>query len=223
MSDSVNREWFYQIRGRFLHLYKHVDYPSGYPDQLGRFLNQGNTLLYPDEDITNGLRVEYTAIIEPFASEANEDLTGKASGTTISFSSDTISDSASGFGSFADSDKIRVRGSASNDGDYTVTTAAAGSLVCTGAGFTTESASESITIFQIPKEVTSPDETSHINLNRLLSLAVVDYIKAMLAEQDGDIRLRDYYMRKFFEKIADNESNKIKSMVNIPRDPFALR
>ncbi len=59
-------------------------------------------------------------------------------------------------------------------------------------------------------EVTSPTETSHVNLNRMLSLAIVDYLRAMFAERDGDIERKEYYMKMFYKKIADNESNKNK-------------
>ena len=58
--------------------------------------------------------------------------------------------------------------------------------------------------------VTSPSETSHVNLNRMLSLAIVDYLRAMFAERDGDIERKEYYMRNFYKKISDNESNKNK-------------
>ena len=74
----------------------------------------------------------------------------------------------------------------------------------------TEAKGELITITQIPVEVTSPSETSHINLNRMLSLAIVDYLRAMFAERDGDIERKEYYMRNFYKKISDNESNKNK-------------
>ena len=40
----------------------------------------------------------------------------------------------------------------------------------------------------------SPDEADHVNLSRMLSLAVVDYIKAMLADLSGEIEKKEYYM-----------------------------
>ena len=41
----------------------------------------------------------------------------------------------------------------------------------------------------------SPDEADHVNLSRMLSLAVVDYVKAMLADLGGEIEKKEYYMR----------------------------
>ena len=32
----------------------------------------------------------------------------------------------------------------------------------------------------------------------------------MFAERDGDIERKEYYMRSFYKKISDNESNKNK-------------
>ena len=57
---------------------------------------------------------------------------------------------------------------------------------------------------------TSPDEADHVNLSRMLSLAVVDYIKAMAADGGGDIEKKEYYMREFWKKLGDDQSNKRK-------------
>ena len=42
---------------------------------------------------------------------------------------------------------------------------------------------------------TSPDEADHVNLTRMLSLAVVDYLKSMTADGVGDLQKKEYYMR----------------------------
>ena len=219
MSYDTNKNWFYEISGRDIHLWQLVE--TAATDTIGAHRVKlpaeyySKQLIYPDEDITNGLRVEYTALSEPFVDEAWESLTSTISGTGIAFvdgggSSDTITDTGSGFvtAGFAAGDKIRVIGSASNDGDYVLTAA---------------TASESITIYQIPDEDTSPDETNHVNLNRLLSLAVVDYIKAQLAELEGQIDLKQYYMREFWKKVGDNESNKRKISMSFPISTFAVK
>ena len=106
--------------------------------------------LYPDENITDGLRIEYTAIEKPFVQEdpdSNSSLT----------------------------------------------------------------------------EVSSPTETTHVNLNRLLSLAVVDYVKAEVAERGGDLQAKEYFMREFFNKLADNESNKNKAFIAQAVSPYAVK
>ncbi len=229
MSSYVDKDYFYYLRGRELLLYKLLGSKnSDRITQSGVLQSYDNELTYPDENISNGLRVEYTRVSEPFVAESLESTTSKTSGITIAFvdgggGSDTITDSASGF-NFTDGDKIRVQGSTSNDGDYTLSgTANTGTLTVATGTFTAETAGERITITQIPKEVTSPDTTSYINLNKMLCLAVVDYCKAMVSEKDGEIDKKEYYIKEFYSKLADNESNKRVISVAFPISPFAVR
>ena len=234
MSYKTGQTWFYYLKGRNIELYQRSDY--GRTDTLGSYKirlpddSSGTYFIYPDEDITNGLRIEYTSLETPFIAEALEDMQVFADGSTIAFvdgggSSDTITDTASSFGSFENTDKIRVVGSTSNDGDYQLTAASSGTLTVATGTFTAETAGQSITIYQIPKQVAtaSADETSHMNLNRMLSLACVDYLKAMIADREGDIERKEYYMREFWGKVGDNESNKRKISMSFPSAPYALR
>ena len=234
MSFDTNKTWFYQLLGRNLQLYQYVQ--TANTDTLAGFRIKlpldyyANQLIYPNEDITDGLRIEYTSLDEPFIAEALEDMQVFIDGTGIAFvdgggGSDTITDTGSGFvtAGFGTTDKIRVIGSASNDGDYQLTNAAAGTLTMATGLLTAETASESVTIYQIPKEDTSPDETSHINLNKMLSLACVDYVKAMLSDNEGDLQKKEYYMREFWKKIGDNDSNRRKIVMSFPMGSYAVR
>ena len=89
MSYDTNRNWFYQLYGRYIHLWQLID--GARVDTLGSFKIRVPAerirpqLIYPDEDITNGLRVEYTSFTESdlFVSEAIETTTAIASGTDI--------------------------------------------------------------------------------------------------------------------------------------------
>jgi len=233
MSFDTNRTWLYQIVGRDIHLWQYTQ--GANTDTLGSFRIRlpndfyGNQLIYPNEDITDGLRVEYKALNEPFIAEALEDMQVFIGGTTIAFvdgggSSDTITDSGSGFvtAGFAATDKIRVIGSASNDGDYQLTNAAAGTLTMATGLLTAETASESVTIYQIPKEDSSPSESSHVNLSRMLSLACVDYVKAMLSDFDGELDKKEYYMREFWKKVGDNESNRRMVAMSFPMKSYSV-
>lgn len=78
---------------------------------------------------------------------------------TIAFNDanpDTITDSANGFGDFQDGMQVLVSGSTSNDGTYTVDTAAAGTLTLQSTdALTAEAASASITITAITYPVAS--------------------------------------------------------------------
>ena len=228
MSYKTEATWFYYLKGRNIELYQRSDY--GRTDTLGSYKirlpddSSGTYFIYPDEDITDGLRIEYTSLATPFISEALEDMQVFADGSDISFSGNRISGVGTSDG-FASGDKIRIIGSKSNEGDYTTTSAGSTTLDDSSTTFTTEAAGESITVYQIPKAVTtsSADETSHMNLNRMLSLACVDYLKAMLADRDGDVERKEYYMKEFWGKVGDNESNKRKISMSFPSSPYAMR
>ena len=234
MSYDTNKTWYYQLLGRDLQLYQYVqsantDTVAGYRIKLPLDY-YANQLIYPNEDITDGLRIEYTSVDEPFIAEALEDMQVFISGTGIAFvdgggGSDTITDTGTGFATagFGATDKIRVIGSASNDGDYQLTNAAAGTLTMATALLTAETAGESVTIYQIPKEDSSPDETSHVNLNKMLSLACVDYLKAMMSDNIGDIEKKEYYMREFWKKVGDYDSNRRKITMSFPQGAYSVR
>ena len=67
------------------------------------------------------------------------------------------------------------------------------------------------------------DESSHVNLNRMLSLAVVDFMKAQVKEAAGDLQGREYFMREFWKKIGDNDSNRRKIVMSFPMGSYAVR
>ena len=228
MSYDTDRNWMYSLSGRHIHLWQWTE--TGATDTVGSYRVKlpdeyyGKQLIYPNEDIASGLRVEYTAFSEPFVSEALEDTSSRASGTDISFSTTVLTGAGTNDG-FAIGDRVRIIGSASNDGDYTSTNEDDNTLTFPSSTFTAETAGESITVYQIPKAVTtsSADESSHVNLNRMLSLACADYLKAMLADREGDIERKEYYMREFWGKVGDNQSNKLKISMSFPSSPYALK
>ena len=244
MSYDTSRNWFYELHGRYVHLWQLAN--SSNIDTLTSdsgislkirlpYERIRPQLIYPNEDITNGLRVEYTSFTESdlFVSEAIETTTATASGTNISFAlsgtrittddTNNFWDTTSGF---AVGDKIRVIGSASNDADYTIDSFSGGgnsNMVVSGSTLTDENTGESITIYQIPKTGATANEAAHVNVNRMLSLAVVDYVKAMQSELQGDVQGKEYYMREFWKKVGDNESNKRSMSVIFPISPFAVK
>jgi len=233
MSSYVDREWFYYLRGREILLYKlQGGISTGRISQSGVFQSYDKELVYPDEDIADGLRIEYTRVSEPFVAEALETTTAYGSGTNISFalSGTRITTTTANFwdttSGFVAGDKIRVRGSSSNDADYTIDSFGGGSnvnMVVSGSTLTDEDAGERVSITQIPKEDSSPSATSHINLNKMLCLAIIDYCKAMLAEKNGEIDKKEYFMKEFYSKLGDNDSNKRNISVTFPAGPFAVK
>jgi hypothetical protein len=153
MSYDTNRTYAYMQQGKQLRLYKIVRTSGRIVDNQGRVTGgDRDAIIYPDEAITNGLRVEYTALEKVFVAEDPE-ITANSSLT----------------------------------------------------------------------EVTSPSESSYLNLNRVLSLAVVCFVKAQVAERMGDIKLKEYYIREFHKKVADNESNKNKMFIASPISTFAIK
>lgn len=151
MSFDTGKNYVYTHHGKTLRLWRFRRTPARDVDTEGRTSTSGwHTFIYPDESITNGLRIEYTAIDKPFVSE---------------------------------------------DPDTT----------------------SSLT------EATSPTESSHVNLNRMLTLAVIDYVKAEMSERNGDVGAKQYFMREFFNKLADNESNKNKAFVAQAVSPYAVK
>ena len=159
MSYDTHKNWMYQIVGRNIHLWQYVDAAAvdtldGYKIKLpGEY--HGSQLIYPDETITDGLRYEGTAFIEPFVDVDPNELSGN--------DNPTLSDQ------------------------------------------------------------TSPDEADHVNLSRMLSLAVVDYIKAQLFDISGELGKKEHYMKAFWKKVGDNESNKLKISMVFPMSPYGVR
>ena len=150
MSYDVNRYWFYKIKGRKLRLYKYAE-SSGIIDNQGRITgNNSGELSYPNETITNGLRIEYRRLHEPFV-------------TADPVTTNTLTEDA------------------------------------------------------------SPSESSHVNLNKMLSLAVVEFVKAKVAERRGDLKEKEYYMREYYKKLSDNESNLKKVFITGTQSVYALR
>ena len=159
MSYDTHRTWVYRLSGRNINLYQYLegavtDTLAGYkirlPDEY-----YGNQLIYPDESITDGLRYEGTAFIEPFVTLDPNELVGNDNPTLA--------------------------------------------------------------------EPSTVDEASHVNLSRMLSLAVIDYVKAMVSEQSGQIEIKEYYMKEFWKKVGDNESNKRKISMTFPFSPYAIK
>ena len=152
MSYDVEANWFYHKKGRKLHLYMLRKGSFIAPDSEGRLSPVSDSLVYPDEAITNGLRIEYTKINTPFITEDPE----------------------------VDTTETEVTG-------------------------------------------TNIDENSHVNLNRVLSLAAVAYVKGKLAERNGDIQTKEYYMRDFWKKVSDNKSNMKKVHIALTQPVFNLK
>ena len=152
MSYDTHKLWFWRKKGKDLFLYKFQKTSTNLPDNKGRVGQSSNEIVYPDETIDSGLRIEYTALTK----------------------------------TFVDDDPSSVAQATLN-------------------------------------EVDSPSETSHVNLNHMLSLACVDFVKAMVSEKNGDINAKEYYMREFNKKLGDNQSNEKRMFVSSANPLTAVR
>ena len=54
-------------------------------------------------------------------------------------------------------------------------------------------------------------------------MAVVSYIKAMVSELKGDLKGKEYYLREFWKRVSDADSNKRMVSMSFPTSPFAVR
>ena len=234
MSFDTHKNWTFNIYGKQVRIWQVASGSTiveldGYKLRLPQDYI-GKQLVYPTETISNGLLFTGTAFVEPFVEEALETTTVTTSGTDISFGvaagsvtqTKTIYNIGSNDG-FLAGDKVRVRGSSSNDGDYTIATANVTDVV-TSTVFTYEAAGARVTVSQIPVETTTPSVESgdHVNCTRLVALAIVDFIKSQIAERAGNVELKEYYIKEFWGKVGDNTSNRSVSGIVVPRATYAV-
>ena len=161
MSYDTSSNYFWRINGQKMQLFRYRKNSFLTPDVSGRVQADDNELVYPDEAITNVLRIEYNAFVKPFVSADPNTLATDTNETT--WTNPTLT------------------------------------------------------------EVTAPEETSHVNLNRMLSLACVCFVQGQNAAKEGNIQLKEYYMREFYKKLADNESNKRKISISFASPVSSVR
>ena len=162
MSSQTNTEYIYQVKNNKLFLWKIRNIGDSVPTTSGEITSSGtNRVIYPPENITNGLRIEYGSLDSLFVDNDPNALSSDSSETSW--------------------------------GNPTLT------------------------------EESTPSETSHLNLSRTLSLAMVDYVKAMMSDQSGDLERREIYMRDFYKKVGDDKSNTYRVSLSFPASPYAVR
>tara|TARA_R110002020_G_scaffold152890_1_gene331899 strand:- start:6882 stop:7289 length:408 start_codon:yes stop_codon:yes gene_type:complete len=54
-----------------------------------------------------------------------------------------------------------------------------------------------------------------IPADEILSYALLDYVKSRIAEDSGDLKLREYYEKKFRQKVREADDNKIGGLRQI--------
>lgn len=68
------------------------------------------------------------------------------------------------------------------------------------------------------------EESDSIDINEILALALVDYVKAKFAENEGDYKKKEYHLSEFKKKVYQYQ-NKIYggSRLVMTTNPFAIR
>ena len=73
MSYDTNRTFAYTLHGNKLRLYRYRSSAKKLVDTEGRVDGEGwDPLIYPDETISSGLRIEYTSLVKPFINKDPE-------------------------------------------------------------------------------------------------------------------------------------------------------
>mgnify|MGYP003134522274 CR=1 FL=1 len=67
------------------------------------------------------------------------------------------------------------------------------------------------------------DESSHIDLPSYLSKGLVNYVKAKLAEDAGNIEVKEYFMREFKKILEKHENSKVSGVRIIGSGSHAIR
>lgn len=156
-----------------------VSTANGHAEIIANFINEAQNELFT---IRNWYSLYATRIFT----------TTTYTASTIAFNDanpDTITDSASGMGSFT-AGEILISGSASNDGTYTVDTAAAGTLTLQSAdSLTAEVAGSSVTITAITYPVASDFGRTIDLVDTTNSRVLTEDVTRIFDEVDPDINV----------------------------------
>lgn len=162
-------------------------------------LIDGSLALEPEQSSTDEIRLLGVKKVNTLAEVS-------VTGTGISFTrnasaADTIGDTGSGLAVFSSGDMVRVSGSTSNDGEYLVTTAVAGTLTLHTKEFlTTEAAGATITLTTVSHLHEDTDMALALsaawNIARLYKLEGADYIQSLLNDEMGELTAHTTHLTK---------------------------
>ena len=66
-----------------------------------------------------------------------------------------------------------------------------------------------------------PDEAITNGLR--FEYTALDKVFAQINENKGDFQMKEYYMREFYKKLGDSESNMRNISINFPVSPFSVK
>jgi len=215
------REYAYYMKGGRLQL---VEKSRDVADGLNYTYNDGDGLDLPSgtgswksplETIPDALRIEYAYSPTYFIRETED--TSKAidqyrSDAGYLLLEDIASnDFSTAPESLADGSYIVLRGAGRWNGLHKVSAAGAGSITTytkyDGDGTDSVVFEGTVTLYYNVDVLN--DEADELDIPEYLSKAVVDYVKARLAEDVGELELKDYFMKEFRKKTEKYENAKI--------------
>jgi len=87
-----------------------------------------------------------------------------------------------------------------------------------------DSAEEDAILFQYSPKISAPtSETEEIGVNDYLALAIVEYVKSKLAQDEGDYRKSQFHYKQFKIKVNENEDAYRGGPIVIAPPRIALR
>ena len=216
MADK--RQYAYYIKGNKIALIQIEDTVS---TSAGDFNSEYGMYKSPFETVADGLEIQYAYSPDYFIKETDDTNTTldtyKSTGGYLILE-DTGSDNFSASPeSLADGDYIVLRNAGRWNGLHKVSAAGAGYINTytkysgTGAAIAFE---ETVTLYYGVDALV--DESSTLDISRYQSNAVVYYLKAKLAEDAGDIEMREFFMREFKRQLE-------KSTSALKRGPYMVQ
>ena len=174
----------------------------------------------PRSSVTDGIELEYLYSPKYRITEVGDVEPG---GTYLATTDGTgkLVLGGSGFSTDASIDYVVVRGSEKWDGLHKVT-AKTTSLYTTdtpynGSGLTTES----YTIYTAIDVLN--DESDELPISEYLSKAVVYYLKAKMAEDQGNFQLRDVMFKEFYRIVEKSDNSKIHTIRKVAPHSASIR
>ena len=171
----------------------------------------------PTEAITDGIEIEYAYSPRYHINDADDTKATSAYGESGGYLWFTVASMSATAG-----DWVLIRGSEKWNGLHQVKTTISGAVAITfNTKYNGGAVTESSTLYQDVDALN--DETDTIDLPEYLAKGLVYYVKAKMAEDQGEIEQKEYNMREFRRILEKHESSKIWGARQLGVGPHAIR
>jgi hypothetical protein len=220
---ASSKHYAYYIRGSQLAIIEHDSSSGDGLNYTGTDINDigpsGSTAWKsPTEAITDGIEIEYA--YSPRYRIESVAAADKETGSSYETASGFLRFNGTGFSTESTVDYIVVSGSERWNGLHKVTG-------LNTAHYTTATKYSGGNVTDTPAIYTNVDtldnELDTIDLPEYLAKGLVYYVKAKVAEDQGDLELKEYNMREFRRILEKHESSKIWGARQLGVGPHAIR